>query len=161
MLLNPAASRDVRPTPGVPALTSRASAPLSFVFLIPPAAPTLSEAPALRLVAHIPWLKVTVCSLAGQVRVRKSAPLPRAGGYRFLAPSPFCLSSDICAWFHGSPLHTSILSDTQRWRCSFVEIQMYPPASQADCMDVQAGLVPIQLDSRDWLKNGSPTPPPS
>ena len=37
VLLNPAASRDVRPTPGVPALTSRAGASLSFVFLMPPA----------------------------------------------------------------------------------------------------------------------------
>ena len=38
VLLNSAASRDVRPTPGVPALTSRASASLSFVFLTRPAA---------------------------------------------------------------------------------------------------------------------------
>ena len=38
VLLNPAASRAVRPTPGVPALTSRAGASLSFVFLTPPAA---------------------------------------------------------------------------------------------------------------------------
>ena len=38
VLLYPAASRDVRPTPGIPALTSRAGASLSFVFLPPPAA---------------------------------------------------------------------------------------------------------------------------
>ena len=37
VLLNPAASRDVRPTPSVPALTSRAGASLSFVFLTLPA----------------------------------------------------------------------------------------------------------------------------
>ena len=37
VLLNPAASRAVRHTPGVPALTSRAGASLSFVFLMPPA----------------------------------------------------------------------------------------------------------------------------
>ena len=41
-------------------------------------------------------------------------PLPLAGGYRFrrpnaAAPSPFHLSSNICARFHGSPLRTSIL----------------------------------------------------
>ena len=38
MLLNPAASQAVRPTPGIPALTSRAGASLSFVFPTPPAA---------------------------------------------------------------------------------------------------------------------------
>ena len=42
------------------------------------------------------------------------------------APSPFCLASDICARLPASYL------DTQHWRCSFVEIQMYLPASQAD-----------------------------
>ena len=31
---------------------------------------------------------------------------------------------------------------------------MYLPVSQADSVDVQAGLVPIQLDSGDWLKKG-------
>ena len=39
VLLNPAASQAVRPTPGVRALTSRAGASLSFVLLTPPAAP--------------------------------------------------------------------------------------------------------------------------
>ena len=38
VLLNPAASRAVRPTPGDPALTSRAGASLSFVLPTPPAA---------------------------------------------------------------------------------------------------------------------------
>ena len=38
VLLNPAASRDVRHTPGIPALTSSAGASLSFVFLMLPAA---------------------------------------------------------------------------------------------------------------------------
>ena len=38
VLLNSAASQDVRPTPGIPALTSRAGASLSFVFLTLPAA---------------------------------------------------------------------------------------------------------------------------
>ena len=37
VLLNHAESRDMRPTPGIPALTSRAGASLSFVFLKPPA----------------------------------------------------------------------------------------------------------------------------
>ena len=45
VLLNPAASRDVRPTPGIPALTSRAGASLSFVFLTPPAASHPAHAP--------------------------------------------------------------------------------------------------------------------
>ena len=47
VLLNPAASRAVRPTPGVPALTSRAGASLSFVFLTPPAASRPGHAPEL------------------------------------------------------------------------------------------------------------------
>ena len=38
VLFNPAVSQDVHPTPGVPALTSRAGTSLSFVFLMPPAA---------------------------------------------------------------------------------------------------------------------------
>ena len=38
VLLNSAVSLDVRPTPSVPALTSRAGASLSFVFLMLPAA---------------------------------------------------------------------------------------------------------------------------
>ena len=46
VLLNPAGSRALCPTPSVPALTSRAGASLSFVFLMPPAAPrTLPELP--------------------------------------------------------------------------------------------------------------------
>ena len=82
VLLNPAAFRDVRPTPGVPALTSRASASLSFVFLTLPAtscqppprvpgAPGLSPVPVstpelhFSLVARVPWLMVSVCSLVG------------------------------------------------------------------------------------------------
>ena len=50
VMLNPAASRDVRPTPGIPALTSSAGASPSFVFLTPPAAPACSGAPGLSLV---------------------------------------------------------------------------------------------------------------
>ena len=34
---------------------------------------------------------------------------------------------------------------------------MYLPASQADSVGVQDGLVDIQLDSGDQLKKGSPT----
>ena len=49
VLLNPAASQNVRPTPGVPALTSRASVSLPFVFLMPPAAPRAPGAPSLSL----------------------------------------------------------------------------------------------------------------
>ena len=43
MLLNPAASWDVRPTPGVPGLTSGAGTSLSFVFVTLPAAPVCSR----------------------------------------------------------------------------------------------------------------------
>ena len=56
MLLNPAASRAVCPTPSVPALTSRASLSLFFVFLTPPAAPRV-----------LPELPVSVCCLTGAV----------------------------------------------------------------------------------------------
>ena len=49
VLLDPAASRAVRPTPGVPALTSWASASLSFVFLMLPAAPRAPGPPRLSL----------------------------------------------------------------------------------------------------------------
>ena len=47
VLLNPAASQNVRPTPGVPALTSGAGASLSFVFLTLPAASHPSVLPEL------------------------------------------------------------------------------------------------------------------
>ena len=99
--LNPAASRNVRPTPGIPALTSRAGASLSFVFLTPPAtsrqpppcapgAPGLSLAPVstpefrFSLVVCVPRLMVSVCSLVGAgLRVLL---LPHASGYHFMAP---------------------------------------------------------------------------
>ena len=48
VLLNPAAIQAVHPTPGVPALTSRACASLSFVFLTPPAASHPARVPELR-----------------------------------------------------------------------------------------------------------------
>ena len=51
VLLNPAASRDVRPTPGIPDLTSRAGASLSFVFLTPPTASHPVRAPPELLVS--------------------------------------------------------------------------------------------------------------
>ena len=103
-------------------------------------------------------LMVSVCCLAGAgPRVR---PLPHAGGYLFPAPErggslplPFIFQY-LC---EVSRLPASYLN-TQHWRCSFVEIQMYLPVSQADSMDVPAGLVPIQLNSGDQLKKGSPTP---
>ena len=47
VLLNPAASRAVRPTPGIPGLTSRASVSLSFVFPTLPAASRPARAPEL------------------------------------------------------------------------------------------------------------------
>ena len=120
VLLNPAASRDVRPTPGVPALTSRAGASLSFVFLTPPAAsrPACSGAPGLSLVPvsalelrFSVWWRVLPGSWSqsalSRVQVHESArsPVQVATAYRCpnaAAPSPFHLSSDICAWFHAS-----------------------------------------------------------
>ena len=115
VLLNPAASGDVRPTPSVPALTSRAGASLSFESLISPAAshPARSEALALSLVAPVPWLTASVCFLAGAGP--GVCPLPRASGYHFLAPEwggslplPFifrylCVVSRL-------PVRTSVLS---------------------------------------------------
>ena len=214
MLLNPAASQAVCPTPGIPALTSKAGVSLSFVFLTPPATSrrlpracswsSWSQSAVSRVPSASPpappcrWpvsrprarsrssqtqsgssehtgvpefremlggtrsrLTVSVCSLTGaSLQVR---PLPRAGGYRFPSPEhggslplPFIFRY-LCAV---SRLPTSYLN-TQRWRFSFVEIQMYLPASQADSKDVQAGLVPIELNSGDRLEKGSPTPPPS
>ena len=144
MLLNPAASRDVRPAPGVPALASRASASLSFVFLTLPAAAGCSwssqsqsgssehtGAPIFSLVATFPAPGLTLLSRGASPRVR---PLPRAGGYRFLAPKRgaslplLFIFRYLCV---ASQLPNSFLN-THRWRCSFVEIQMYLPASQAD-----------------------------
>ena len=108
----------------------------------------------------------TPCSHSQSVflRVPSSSPLlPLAGDYRFPVPEhggslslPFIFRY-LCAVSRLPALYL----DTQRWRCSFVEIQMYLPASQADSVDVQAGLVPIQLDSGDRLKKGSPTLLPS
>ena len=95
--------------------------------------------------------------------VHESGQLPSAGGYSFPAPEhigslllPFIFQY-LCA---DSQLHTSYLN-TQHWRCSFVEIQMYPPVSQADFVGVQDGLVDIKLHSGDQLKKRSPTPLPS
>ena len=179
VLLNPAVSWDVRPTPGVPALTSRAGASLSFALLTPPAAsrPCARASPSSLLQCGSRMLRSSgfqsgrVCAFSGswsqsalsRVPVRKSGLLPSAGGYCFLAPEravslPLLFSFRYL--YADSRLPASYL-DTQRWRCRFVEIQMYLPASQADSMDVQDGLVPIQLDSGDQLKKGSPTPLPS
>ena len=111
--------------------------------------------------SRAPRSSVPVCSLTGAgPRVRQ---LPFAGGYRFQAPergrslSLLFIFRYLCVV---SQLPASHLN-TQHWRCSFLEIQMYLPASQADSVSVQADLVPIQLDSGDQLKKGSPTPPPS
>ena len=130
VLLNPAASWDVCPTPGIPAFTSRARASLSFVFLTPPAAscqppPCAPGAPGLSLVpGSTPefrkksggtrsWFTVSVCCLEGAGPRSARSPVQVAIASRCpntAAPSPFCLSSDICARFHGFPLCTSILS---------------------------------------------------
>ena len=126
VLLNLASSRDVCPTPGVPALTSRSSVSLSFVFLTLPATscPTRSGAPGLSLVPvsapelHFSLVVRVPCSRsrlfsrrcgsmspAALVQVATASWHPNAA-----APSPFRLSTDIFAWFHAFPLRTSILS---------------------------------------------------
>ena len=100
-------------------------------------------------------LSLLSCGCCLQVR-----PLPSPGGYHFPVPErggslplPFIFRY-LCAV---SLLPASYLN-TQRWRCSFVEIQRYRPGPQGDSVDGQAGLVLIQLDSGDRLKKGSPTP---
>ena len=127
--LNPVVSRDVRPTPGVPTLTSRAGVSLSFLFLTPPAAPVhpLSSrsqsgsskhtgAPVFSLVASVPRITVSVCFLSGAgPRVPPPPPSPvqvatASQRPNTVAPSPFRLSSNTCARSHGSPLCISILS---------------------------------------------------
>ena len=135
VLLNPAASRDVRPAPGVPALASRASASLSFVFLTLPAAPAHSRSQSgsnehtgapFQSGGARSLLKVP--SVFSQVRVHESG-RSGAGGYCFLAPKrggslpfPF-IYRYLCVV---SCLPASYLT-TQCWRCSFVQIQMYLP----------------------------------
>ena len=73
VLLNPVSSRAVRPTPGVPALTSRVSASLSFVFLTPPAASR--QSPAAPRAPRAPGLSLLSCVCRPRVRL-----LPCAGG---------------------------------------------------------------------------------
>ena len=118
--------RMVRLTAGVPALTSRAGASLSFLFPTPPAAPTCSwssrsqsgssertGALVFSLVARVLWLTVSVCSLVGASPQSARSPVQVATASQrpnVAAPSPFRLSSCICAGFYGSPLRTSILS---------------------------------------------------
>ena len=119
VLLNPAASRDVRPTPGVPALTSRAGASLSFVFLTLPV--TLfqcgSRTPELWFldwsrVFPGSWSLSYVSQGCGSVSPACSPAQVATASQRpnMAVPSPFHLSSDICGWFHSSPLRTSVLS---------------------------------------------------
>ena len=133
LLLNPAAYWNVHPTPGVPVLTSRASASLSFVFLMRSAAsrqPFCACSQSFRsqsgssehtgiLEFHEKsggarsQLTVSVCCLAGAGPRVPHSPVQAAIASRCpnaAAPSPFRLSSDICARFHGSLLRTSILS---------------------------------------------------
>ena len=102
VLFNPAVSRAVRLTPGIPALTSRAGTFLSFVFLTPPAAPTHSEAPALILGARVPGSRSQSALLRVPVRKSAHSPVQVATPSRrpnAAAPSPFRLFSKICAGF--------------------------------------------------------------
>ena len=75
VLPDPTASRDVHPTPGIPALTSRAGASLSFVFPTPPVASRPSWAPG-----------APILSLLSQACGSVDCPLPLAGGYCFPVP---------------------------------------------------------------------------
>ena len=79
--------------------------------------------------------------------------MPESGGFLPLAFIFWYLCAD-------SQL-PALYVNTQRWRCSSVEIQMYLHVSQADSIGVKDGLVPIQLDLGDQLKKGTPSPPPS
>ena len=110
-----------------------------------------SGALVFRLVAWVPRLMVSVCSQAG-ASLRVSL-LPSAGGYLFPEPElggslplPFIFRY-LCvpSWL------PALYLNTHQWRCSFVEIQMYLPVSQADSVGVQDGLVAIQLDSGNQL----------
>ena len=125
--------------------------------------PVPASAPELRFSV---WLLVFLGSRSQsallQVQVRESGPLPSTSGYCFPAPErggslplPFIFLY-LCA---DSRLPISYLN-TQRWRCSYVEIQVYLPASQSDSVGFQDGLVDIQLDLGPAEKR-SPTPPPS
>ena len=88
--LNPAAARVVNPTPGIPAVTSRAGASLSFVFLIPPA--TSRQLPAAAARSWSSWSqsgsseRTGAPFQSGGARSPRVCPLPRAGGYHFPAP---------------------------------------------------------------------------
>ena len=143
VLLNPAASRNVCPTPGVPALTSRASTSLSFVFITLPA--TSCQPP--HACSQSSWsqsgssehtwipefhemsggacsrLMVSVRCFTSAVRKSNHSPVQVDTASRHpnaAAPCPFCLSSDICARFHGSLPRTSILNtgNKHRWQRS-------------------------------------------
>ena len=143
---NPAAPRAVCPTASVPALTSTASTSLSFVFLTPPAAPARSRAPFQcgsrtlqgsgfqtgrarripRLTSQSALTWVPVCESArSPVQVATVSQCPSA-----LAPSPFLLSSNICARIHSSLLRTSILSagnvHLYKSRCIFLHLRLIP-----------------------------------
>uniref|UniRef100_A0A452RK00 Acyltransferase n=1 Tax=Ursus americanus TaxID=9643 RepID=A0A452RK00_URSAM len=96
------------------------------------------------------WLTVSVCCFAGAVR--EPRPLPRASGCRFPVPERggslplLFIFRYLCtvSWLPASYLNT------QHWRCSFVEIQMHLPASQAVARSGLAcksssGLLSLQL----------------
>ena len=131
-----------------------------------PGAPGLSLVPLstpelrFRLVARIPRLTVSVCCLVDPSASPPAPPyrwLPLPGTRTQQLPPP---SVYLPISVRGFTVPHSYLN-TQLWRCSFVEIQMYLSASQAESMGFQDGLVHIQLDSGDQLKKGTPTPPPS
>ena len=147
-----------------PRACSRSSHSQSAVSRVPFASPPSPPFrwPASRQPPHAHSRSSRFQSAVSSVRVRGPSappcrwlplPEPERGGS---LPLPF-IFQHLCAI---SRLRTSHLN-TQCWRCSFVEIQMYLSASQADSVDVPAGLIPIQLNSGDRLKKGSPTPLPS
>ena len=116
MLLNPAASQAVRPTPGIPALTSRAGASLSFVFPTPPA--TSRQSPAAP--RGLPELPVSVWCLAGANRESTCSPVQLAlqppAAPRMLPELP------VSVWCHAGANRESA--------CSSVQVALQPPAAR-------------------------------
>ena len=81
--------------------------------------------------------------------------LPRARTWR-LPPPSICLLISVCSFT--APRVVPQYSALEMFICRDPDVF---PVSQADSVDVPAGLLPIQLNSGDRLKKVSPTPPPS
>ena len=103
VLHKPTASQAVRPRPGSQASLPRQARPCPLCF-------QSRKKPVPSRPARDPGAPDLVCCLkhAGPRTVRSAVQVATASWCPdTAAPSPFCLCSDICAWFHGSPLRTS------------------------------------------------------